>query len=78
MPQGKKKGTGSKASVSQSDATPECEVYASRLWTVTPGGALLMPISSPPAGKDENLGAFWEVVHCGDRGGKPANQVRDM
>ena len=78
MPASKKKATGSKASSSQSDATLECEVYASRLWTVTPGGALLMPISSPPAGKDENLGAFWEVVHCGDRGGKPANSVRDL
>ena len=78
MPKGTKKATGSKASVSQSVASPECEVYAARLWTVTPGGALLMPVSSPPAGKDENLGAFWEVVHCGDRGGKPANSVRDL
>ena len=77
MPQQAKKATGSKASVSQSVATLECEVYASRLWTVTPGEALLLPLSSPPAGKDENLGAFWEV-HCGDRGGKPANSVRDL
>ena len=77
MPKGVKKALGSKASSSQSVASPE-GLYAARLWTVTPGGALLMPVSTLPAGKDENLGAFWEVVHCGDRGGKPANQVRDM
>ena len=37
-----------------------------------------MPFSSPPAGKDESLGAYWEVVHCGDRGGPPANKVREL
>ena len=78
MPKDKKKPAGSKASSSQSVACPECEVYAARLWTVTNGGALLLPVATPPAGKDENLGAFWEVMHCGDRGGPPANKVRDL
>ena len=78
MPEQKKKATSSKASVADSVAHLECEVYGSRLWTVTNNGALFLPISSPPVGKDEGLGAYWEVVHCGDRGGPPANKVREL
>ena len=78
MSKAKKKGAASEASASQSFPSLECEVFASRLWTVTNGGALLLPFASPPAGKDESLGAYWEVVHCGDRGGPPANKVREL
>ena len=78
MPRTAKKASGSKSSASQAADSIECEVYGSRLWTVTNGGALLLPVVSPPAGKDESLGAYWEVVHCGDRGGPPANKVREL
>ena len=73
-----KKPPASKASASQAAETIECEVYGARLWTVTNGGHLLLPVASPPAGKDESLSAYWEVVHCGDRGGPPANKVREL
>ena len=78
MPKSNTKGGGSKASSVQPAESVECEVYASRLWTVTNGGHILLPVASPPAGKDESLSAYWEVVHCGDRGGKPANKVREL
>ena len=78
MSKAKKKGAASEASASQSVSSLECEVFASRLWTVTNGGALLLPVASPPSGKDESLAACWEVVHCGDRGGPPTNKVREL
>ena len=78
MPKTTKKPSASKASSVQAAETLECEVYASRLWTVTNGGHLLLPVASPPAGKDESLSAYWEVVHCGDRGGPPAIKVREL
>ena len=58
MSKAKKKGAASEASASQSVFSLECEVFASRLWTVTNGGALLLPVASAPAGKDESLGAY--------------------
>ena len=30
---------------------------------------------NPPDGNETNLG-LWEVVHCGDAGGAPADKVR--
>ena len=78
MPGKNKKAPGSKASSSQAGDSIECEVYTARLWTVTNGGALLLSVALPPAAKDESLGAYWEVVHCGDRGGPPANKVRGL
>jgi len=45
---------------------PEYEMYGARLWTVTNAGGLLLPAWSPPAGKDESLGSYWEASHCGD------------
>ena len=48
MSKAKKKGAASEASASQSVPSLECEVFASRLWTVTNGGALLLPVASPP------------------------------
>ena len=77
MPKNTKKASGSKASSSLAGESIEVEVFASRLWTVTNSGGLFMPSSSPPGSKDESLGAYWEVVHCGDRGG-PANKVREL
>ena len=69
MPKAQKKAASLAAS--QLKPTPEysIEVYSHRLWTVTQGGEVMMPVSSPPSGKDECFGQYWDVKACGDRGG---------
>ena len=55
----------------------DIEVYTTRLWTVSKDGELTMPVAEPPSGTDECFGPFWDVRPCGDRGGPPANKVRE-
>ena len=76
MPKKQKKAAMPVASSSSSLPTYDIEVYTTRLWTVSKEGELMMPVASPPAGKDETYGPFWDVRPCGDRGGPPASKVR--
>ena len=78
MPKTKNNPASTAAPAAKKIALPECEQYGHRLWTVTKGGDLMMPVASPPAGKDECFGPFWDVKACGDRGGKQANTVCDI
>ena len=78
MPKTKQPPASSSSSAKGQVAGPESEQYPHRLWTVTKTGDLMMPVATPPAGKDECFGPFWDVKACGDRGGKPANVVRDI
>ena len=76
MPANKKKGAASKTSVDTTEPHMEMAVFASRLWTVTREGAVIIPNTVPPQGAEDNLGQFWNVEHCGDYGGPLANKVR--
>ena len=72
-----KKPTASKAGSVAVPPNFEIEVYRDNLWTVTNGGELFMPGSSPPAKQDLSYGQYWDVRQCGDAGGPPANKVRE-
>ena len=78
MPRTKNAPAASAAPAKGQVASPESEQYPHRLRTVTKTGDLMMPVATPPAGKDECFGPFWDVKACGDRGGKPAKVVRDI
>ena len=77
MPVTKRKPVPKDGSKAPSLPNFDIETYTSRLWTVSKDGELSMPLSSPPAGKCETYGPFWDVRSCGDHGGPPASKVRE-
>ena len=77
MPVTKRKAPPKDSSVAPSRADIDIEVFTSRLWTVSKDNEFSMSLASPPEGKCECYGPFWDVRACGDHGGPPANKVRE-